>query len=70
MGVVPILGRAIQKKPRGLSLGLSQVLLEVLGIGENLSALLESLGMGQVSSCQPTGIPHTAQRERTVLEGP
>lgn len=65
MSVAPILGHAIQKSP---VMGLSHVLLEVLGIGENLSALLESLGVGQVSSSQPTGIPHTAQREGGVLE--
>ena len=56
--VAPVLGHAIQKGP---VMGLSHVLLEVLGIGENLSALLESLGVGQVGSSQPTGIPHAAQ---------
>ncbi len=63
--MAPILGHAIQKSP---IMGLSHVLLEVLGIGENLSALLESLGVGQVSSSQPTGIPYTAQWEGGVLE--
>lgn len=63
--MAPILGHAIQKRP---VMGLSHVLLEVLGIGENLSTLLESLGVGQVSSSQPTGIPHTAQWEEGVLE--
>ena len=65
VSVAPVLGHAIQKSP---VVGLSHVLLEVLGIGENLSTLLESLGVGQVSSSQPTGIPHTAQREGRVLE--
>ena len=63
MSVAPIL--AIEKSP---VVGLSHVLLEVLGIGENLSALLESLRVGQVSGSQPTGIPHAAQREGGVLE--
>lgn len=60
MSEAPVLGHAIQKSP---VMGLGHVLLEVLGIGENLSTLLESLGVGQVSSSQPTGIPHTAQQE-------
>lgn len=58
VSVAPVLGHAIQESP---VLGLRHVLLEVLGIGENLSALPESLGVGQVGSSQPTGIPHTAQ---------
>lgn len=64
LGVTHTLDRAIQKSPVA---ELSHVLLEVLGIGENLSTLLESLGVGQVGSSQPTGIPHTAQWERKVL---
>lgn len=65
VSVAPVLGHAIQKSP---VMGLSHVLLEVLGIGENLSTLLESLGVGQVSSSQPTGIPHTAQQEVSVRD--
>lgn len=60
LSVAPVLAHAIQESP---VLGLRHVLLEVLRIGENLSALLESLGVGQVCSRQPTGIPHTAQQK-------
>lgn len=58
--VAPILSHAIQESP---VVGLSHVLLVVQGIGENLSALMESLGVSQVYSSQPTGIPHTAQQK-------
>lgn len=60
VSVAPVLAHAIQESPVA---GLRHVLLEVLRIGENLSALPESLGVGQVCSRQPTGIPHTAQHK-------
>lgn len=65
VGTAPVLGHAIQISPVKW---LRHVLLEVLGIGEHLSALLESLCVGQVSSRQPIGIPHAAQREEGVSE--
>lgn len=58
VSVASILGHAIQEKP---IVGLGYVLLEVLGIGQNFCTLLEALGVGQVSSAQPTGIPYTEQ---------
>lgn len=58
VSVASIVGHAIQEDPIW---GLGHVLLEVLGIGQNFCTLLEALGVGQVSSSQPTGIPYTAQ---------
>lgn len=58
VSVASIVGHAIQENPIW---GLGHVLLEVLGIGQNFCTLLEALGVGQVSSSQPTGIPYTAQ---------
>lgn len=60
LSVAAVLADAIQESPVA---GLRHVLLEVLRVGENLSALLESLGVCQVCSRQPTGIPHTAQHK-------
>lgn len=66
--VVSVLGSSFQAE--SIELGLGKVPLKVLGIGEDLCTLTESLGMGQVGSSQPTGIPHTAQRGKKVLERP
>lgn len=41
--------------------------LLVLCIGQQLCTLLKALGMGQVGSSQPTGVPQTARQESCLL---
>ena len=43
------------------------VKLLVLRVGQELCTLLKALGMGQVCSSQPTGVPQAAWQESCVL---
>lgn len=58
-------GAVAVQRPLGMeSIELNEM---VLGVGEELGALLEALGMGQVCRRQATSIPQAAQWEKKLL---